>query len=91
MVFHASRLVFHGFRSVLMVFHGSRLVFNGSRSFFMVFHGSRLVCHGSKLVFMVFHGFSPKCTRPNSFLAQRSILGMVLQTSDGSYGVYNSV
>ena len=36
--------------------------------FFMVFHGfhsSGLVCHG----------FSPKCTRPNCILAQRSILG----------------
>ena len=28
MVFQGSRLVFHGFRSVLMVFHGSRLVFH---------------------------------------------------------------
>ena len=29
--FYGSRLVFHGFRSVLMVFHGSRLVFHGFR------------------------------------------------------------
>ena len=28
MVFHGSRLVFYGFRSVFMVFHGSRLVFS---------------------------------------------------------------
>ena len=42
MVFHASRLVFHGFRSVLMVFHGPRLVFHGFRAVLMVFQGSRL-------------------------------------------------
>ena len=38
MVFHGSRLVFHGSRPVFMVFHGSKLVL-------MVFHGSRLVVH----------------------------------------------
>ena len=43
MVFHDSRLVFHGSRSVFMVFHGSRLVFHGARLLFMIFHGIRLV------------------------------------------------
>ena len=37
MVFHGPRLVFHGFRLVLMVFHGPRLVFHGSRLVFHVF------------------------------------------------------
>ena len=56
MVFHGSRLVFHGSWSVFMVFHGSRLVFHGSMSVSMVFHGSRLVFHGSRSVLMVFRG-----------------------------------
>ena len=85
MVFHGSKLVFHGSRSVFMFFHGSRLVF-------MVFHGSRSIFHGSRIVFMVFqgsrlvfHGFSwfqvgfswffSKCTCPNCILAQLSNLG----------------
>ena len=46
MVFQDSRLVFHGFRAVLMVFQGSRLVFHGFRS---VFHGLRSVL----MVFML--------------------------------------
>ena len=37
MVFHGSRLVFNGSRSVFMVFHGSRLVFHDSRLVLMVF------------------------------------------------------
>ena len=46
MVFHGSRLVFHGTMWVFfMVFHCSRLVFHSSRSVFMVFYGSRLVFH----------------------------------------------
>ena len=51
MVFHGPRLVFHGFRSVLMVFHGSRLVFHGFRSVFHVF----VMAPG--LVFMMPGGF----------------------------------
>ena len=50
MVFHVSRLVFHGFRWFFMVAYGSRWVF-------MVFHGSRLIFHGFRSVFMIFHGF----------------------------------
>ena len=37
MVFHGTRWVFHGFRSVLLVFHGSRLDFHGFRLILMVF------------------------------------------------------
>jgi len=55
MVFHGSRLVLHGFRSVLRVFHGYRLVFHGFRSVLMVFHGPRWVFHCFR---SVFHGFS---------------------------------
>ena len=54
MVFHATRLVFHGSRLVSKVFHGSRWVVkfcHGSRS---VFHGYRLDFHSSK---SVLHGF----------------------------------
>ena len=43
MVFHGSRLVFNGLRTVFMVFHGSRLAFMVPGRFswyFMVFHGS---------------------------------------------------
>ena len=43
MVFHLSRLVFHGSMSVFIGFQGFRLVFHVSRSVFMVFQGSRLV------------------------------------------------
>ena len=50
MVFHGSRLVFHGFSWFQVGFHGFRWVS-------MVFHGSRLVFHGSSSVFMVFEGF----------------------------------
>ena len=35
MVFQDSRLVFHGFRAVLMVFHGSRLVCRSLSRFFI--------------------------------------------------------
>ena len=38
MVCNGSRLVFHGFRAVLMVFHGWRLVFHDFRAVLMVFH-----------------------------------------------------
>ena len=71
MVFHGSRLVFHGFRPVFIAFHGSRLVFHGSRSVLMVFHGSWLVflVPGCFIIFswfevgfllfqVGFHGFS---------------------------------
>ena len=43
MVFHDSRLVFHGSRTVFVVFHGFRMVFHCFRSVFMDFHGSRSV------------------------------------------------
>ena len=44
MVFHGSRLSFHGFSWFFMV----------PGWFFMVFNGSRLFFHGFRLVFMVF-------------------------------------
>ena len=78
-VVHDSRLVFHGFR---LVFQGYRLVFHGSKWVVMVFKAPVPDFHGSRLVFMVFHGsrlvfhgFSPKCTRPNCIMGQRSSLG----------------
>ena len=43
MVFHGSRLVFHGSRSVFMVFQGSRFVLHGSRWDLRLNHGSRFV------------------------------------------------
>ena len=51
MVFHRSRLVFHGFSWFQVGFHSSRTVF-------IVFHGSRLFFHGFSWFVMVFHGFS---------------------------------
>ena len=54
MVFRGSRLVFHGFRWVLLVIQGSRVVFHGSRWvlwFFKVPGGfkSELSAAGAKL------------------------------------------
>ena len=46
MVIQGSRVVFQGFRLVVMVFHGSRSVF-------MVFQGSRLDFHDPGWFFMV--------------------------------------
>ena len=61
MVFHGPRLVFHGFRSVLMVFHGPRLVFHGSRLVFSCFQVGfygfswfQVGFYGSRMVFIVF-------------------------------------
>ena len=48
MVFHGSRLVFHGSGWFFMVFHDSKWVF-------MVFHGSRLIFMVAGCFFMV-HG-----------------------------------
>ena len=42
MVFQDSRLVFHGFRAVLMVFHSPRFVFHGFRAVLMVFSWSQV-------------------------------------------------
>ena len=74
-VFQGSRLVFRGFRWVLLVIQGSRVVFTvpgwfygfsrfqAGFSWFQVgFHGSRpvfMIFHGSRPVFMVFHGSRP--------------------------------
>ena len=74
---------FHGFSWFLMVLGWFFMVFHGFSWFLMVFHVPGwffMVFHGSRLVF---HGFSPKCTRPNYILAQRSILGLPMEGGTG--------
>ena len=72
MIFQGCRLVFQGFRWVILVIQGNRQVFTmpdcflwflrfqvsifGSRMFFMVFQGPRYVFCCSRLVFMVCQG-----------------------------------
>ena len=74
MVFHGSRLAFHGSWSVFMVF-----IVPGW--FFMV-PGRFIVFHCSKSVFMVFHGFWLVSivllvqNTTNCILARRSSLGL---------------
>ena len=50
------RLVFHGFRWVLLVFQGSRMVFHGFRWVLLVIQGSRIVFHGFRWILLVIQG-----------------------------------
>ena len=58
MVFQGYRLVFHGFRAVLMVFHGSRLVCHGFKSVFP-YLGPTIPLGFGLVMMMMFPQFRP--------------------------------
>ena len=58
MVFHGSGWVFVVFHGSRLVFHGSLSVFMVPGRFSWFFHGSKLVFHGFPWFWVGFHGFS---------------------------------